>query len=255
MALTDLPTRRSGSRQFLPAGEKVRYDGAQARPFLVETLGRFVELSGLPRGGMRLPTPRERCASRRPRPSAPGHRKTVWITPENAALDPQKLQNLEGLTCAAILQERFAELRDGAVQVYGRYGIPARSERMFTKAFMDRFPLIPVEEEGRFRTRPYGNVRRSIVHPAPAARPDPPRETRGKPRGVPHRPQIPDPRAREDPVRRVGRAGAHAKELPLEELYGRYLRLSWRRCGSDDSRQMRRRAHDMMGTSGRSDDR
>lgn len=38
------------------------------------------------------------------------------------------------------------------VKVYGETGIPAKTgSGMFTKAFMDRFPLIPVEEEGQLQ--------------------------------------------------------------------------------------------------------
>jgi hypothetical protein len=65
----------------------------------------------------------------------------------------RKLQDLDGLDlCGYICKKDSPSSGMERVKVYGETGIPAKvGAGMFTKAFMDHFPLIPVEEEGRLQ--------------------------------------------------------------------------------------------------------
>jgi uncharacterized protein YbgA (DUF1722 family) len=63
----------------------------------------------------------------------------------------RKLDELEGMhLCGYICKKDSPSSGMERVKVYGNSGAPAKAGRgLFTNAFMDRFPLVPVEEEGR----------------------------------------------------------------------------------------------------------
>lgn len=136
-------------------GQKVRYDGGHKLDhFLVDTLGKFVEWvpvcpeveSGLsvPREAMRLVG----------NPDAPrlvtvrtgtDHtiRMTMWAE--------KKLSELEetGL-CGFVFKSRSPSSGIRDVKIYTSSGIPSRKGAgIFGKAFIQRFPLLPVEDDGR----------------------------------------------------------------------------------------------------------
>lgn len=120
-------------------GEKVRYDGGHKRdPFLVETFGRYVEYVPVcPETECGLPTPREpmRLA---------GDPASPRLVTERSRIDHTRrlLDWAEG---------RLAEIE--SLDVWGyvcKKGSPSSGmEGVFTKAFLERFPLIPVEDEER----------------------------------------------------------------------------------------------------------
>ncbi len=142
MTRTDLPARPI--RVLISScllGEKVRYDGGHKRdPFLVEILVRFVEYVPVcPEVECGLPTPREamRLAG------DPAHPCLVTV---NTGVDHTgkmqdwirgKLQYLEGQGLCGFVCKKDSP--------------SCGMDGMFTRAFMDRFPLIPVEEEGRLQ--------------------------------------------------------------------------------------------------------
>jgi uncharacterized protein YbgA (DUF1722 family)/uncharacterized protein YbbK (DUF523 family) len=149
----DAPLRLGVSACLL--GEPVRFDGGHKRNFfLVEALGRFVEWVpvcpelesglGVPRESMRLVgTAGEiRLVTVR---SARDHTDTV---------NRYALQRIE-----QIAEERlsgFVLKRDSPtcglerVRVYHGSGVPTRNGRgLFAAALTERFPTLPVEEEGR----------------------------------------------------------------------------------------------------------
>ena len=135
-------------------GDEVRFDGGHKRDrFLTDTLGPFVEwVKVCPEVEMGLGTPRE----------------TLRLVADNGRLrlitTRTHIDHTEGMNAWAA--ERVAELADeqlsgyvlkkdspscgmARVKVYG-LPMPERSGRgLFAAALMERFPNLPVEEEGR----------------------------------------------------------------------------------------------------------
>ena len=213
-------------------GERVRYDGGHKRdPYIVETLGNFVNYVPVcPEVDCGLPTPREamRLVGDPSAPRLVAAKTGVDHTERMKRWARARLKELESLDlCGYICKKDSPSSGMERVKVYGPAGISARvGSGMFTKAFRDRFPLIPVEEEGRlqdpvlremfiekvFTLRRFrdvireGKTRRGLVefhtdHKLLIL-------THGRTRYT-----------------EMGNLVAHAKELPLEELYRRYLHL------------------------------
>jgi len=136
-------------------GEKVRYDGGHKREgYLVETLGRFVEwVPVCPEVDCGLPTPREamRLVGNPASPRLVTSKGGVDHTEQMRTFAGRKLKELEPLNlCGYICKKDSPSSGMERVKVYGDSGIPAKvGAGVFTKAFLDHFPLIPVEEEGR----------------------------------------------------------------------------------------------------------
>jgi len=217
MTITDLP---DGPIRVLVSscllGEKVRYDGGHKRDsFLVETLGPFVEYVPVcPEVECGLPTPREamRLAG------DPAHPRLVTVnigvdhTGKMQGWSRKKLQELEGLDLCGYICKKDSP--------------SSGMDGMFTKAFMDHFPLIPVEEEGRLQDPA---LREMFVERVFTLRRLRDRIRQGKSRRnlvefhTDHKLLIlTHGRTR---YTEMGNLVAHAKELPLEELYRRYLHL------------------------------
>jgi uncharacterized protein YbgA (DUF1722 family)/uncharacterized protein YbbK (DUF523 family) len=139
-------------------GQEVRYDGGHKRdPFLVETLGRWVEWVpvcpemevglGVPRPTLRLERPRD--------PDAP-------IRLKRTRTDDDLTERMEAWSRARVRDLGDADL-DGYVLKRGSpscgmervpvYGDGPRARRdgvgVFARTLMERMPLLPVEEEGR----------------------------------------------------------------------------------------------------------
>jgi uncharacterized protein YbgA (DUF1722 family)/uncharacterized protein YbbK (DUF523 family) len=136
-------------------GEPVRYNGGhQLDHFLRDTLGRFVQFVPVcPEVEMGLPTPREalRLVGNTESPrlvfSKSGgdvtDRMTEWAS---ARLDELEKENL----CGFIFKAKSPSSGMERVKVYDRNGVPAKKGvGLFARLFMERFPLLPVEEDGR----------------------------------------------------------------------------------------------------------
>ena len=151
---SDEPTIRLGVSTCL-LGEEVRYDGGHKLDrFLVNTLGPFVEwVPVCPEVEIGLPTPRESMRlvgdPEAPRLIAPksGHdyteRMQTWAR--------ERLEEL-----AAVKLDGFIFKKDSPssglfrVRVYDQNGMPRRiGTGIFPREVMNRFPLLPLEEEGR----------------------------------------------------------------------------------------------------------
>jgi uncharacterized protein YbgA (DUF1722 family)/uncharacterized protein YbbK (DUF523 family) len=137
-------------------GEKVRYDGGHKRDlFLIETLGPFVEwVRVCPEVDCGLPVPREamRLAGDPDRPRLLASRTGIDHTDRMERWAKARLDELAGLDlCGYICKKDSPSSGMERVKVYGAGGrIPARTGvGIFTRRFMERFPRIPVEEEGR----------------------------------------------------------------------------------------------------------
>lgn len=137
-------------------GEKVRYDGGHKRDlFLNETLGPFVEwVRVCPEVECGLPVPREamRLVGDPTRPRLVTGRSGIDHTERMERWAKARLEELSALDlCGYICKKDSPSSGMERVKVYGAGdGIPARTGAgVFTRMFMERFPRIPVEEEGR----------------------------------------------------------------------------------------------------------
>jgi len=138
-------------------GEKVRYDGGHKwDPFLTDTLGQYVEYVpvcpevecgfGIPREPLRLIGD-----SQRPHlvTSRTNHdhteRMLQWSRKRVMEL---KRENL----CGFIFKSGSPSSGMERVKVYDANGIPAKNGvGIFARVFMDQFPLLPVEDDGRLK--------------------------------------------------------------------------------------------------------
>ncbi|HIJ57917.1 MAG TPA: DUF1722 domain-containing protein, partial [Deltaproteobacteria bacterium] len=136
-------------------GQPVRYDGGHQRDrYLIDTLGQYMEYVpvcpevecglGTPREAMRLVgTPENpRLVTRK---TGVDHTQKMirWAKKRIKALE---IENL----CGFIFKSKSPSSGMSRVKVYNDQGVPAQTGvGMFARAFMDHFPLIPVEEDGR----------------------------------------------------------------------------------------------------------
>jgi uncharacterized protein YbgA (DUF1722 family)/uncharacterized protein YbbK (DUF523 family) len=136
-------------------GEKVRYDGGHKRDlFLLQALGPFVEwVPVCPEVDCGLPVPREamRLVGDPRRPRLVTIRTGEDMTGRMEKWGKSRLDDLSRLElCGYICKKDSPSSGMERVKVHPGDGIPARSGAgIFTRMFMERFPLIPVEEEGR----------------------------------------------------------------------------------------------------------
>ncbi len=135
-------------------GEKVRYDGQHKRDhFVVETLGRFVEWERVcPESDCGLPTPRPSMhLVGDPRAPRLVSRTGSDLTEQMQGFTKRKLDELAAVElCGYVCKKDSPSSGMTRVKVYGESGPAARTGAgLFTAAFMTRFPLVPVEEEGR----------------------------------------------------------------------------------------------------------
>ncbi|MDD3580878.1 MAG: DUF523 and DUF1722 domain-containing protein, partial [Desulfobacca sp.] len=136
-------------------GEKVRFDGQHKLDrFITDTLGKYLEFVpvcpevecglGVPREPMRLIGDPEA-------PRLVTVRTKVDLTDRMVAWSQNKVQELERLElCGFIFKSDSPSSGMERVKVYTDKGIPEKKGvGLFARQFMDHFPLLPVEEEGR----------------------------------------------------------------------------------------------------------
>jgi uncharacterized protein YbgA (DUF1722 family)/uncharacterized protein YbbK (DUF523 family) len=137
-------------------GEHVRFDGGHKHDrFLTDTLGQYVEFVpvcpevecglGVPREAMRLVGDPEspRLVTVRTRLD---HTDRMLIWAQKRVKELEK----EGL-CGFIFKSDSPSSGMERVKVYNEKGMPEKKGvGIFARVFMDHFPLIPAEEEGRF---------------------------------------------------------------------------------------------------------
>ena len=136
-------------------GENVRYDGGHKRDrFIIGTLGEFVEFVpvcpemecglGVPRESMRLEGQPEspRLVTGRTKIDHT-ERMVNWARKRVKELEKEDL-------CGFVFKSNSPSSGMERVRVYGEKGMPVRKGvGMFARIFMDHFPLLPVEEDGR----------------------------------------------------------------------------------------------------------
>jgi len=152
--------RISGSRVRIGVsscllGERVRYDGGHKRDgFLVDMLGRFVDYVpvcpeveagfGVPREAMRLVgDPRSPRLLTQKTKQDMTTRMRRWIDAKLRELADEDL-------CGFVFKSRSPSSGMERVPVYDDSGmVRGRGVGLFARAFMNRFPHLPVEDEGR----------------------------------------------------------------------------------------------------------
>jgi uncharacterized protein YbgA (DUF1722 family)/uncharacterized protein YbbK (DUF523 family) len=136
-------------------GNKVRYDGGHKLDhFLVDTLGQYVDwVPVCPEAACGLPIPREamhlvgdpedpRLVTIRTGIDHTARMKR-WARARTAELEQEAL-------CGFVFKSRSPSSGMRGVKIYSEAGVPyATGSGIFARAFMQRFPLIPVEDEGR----------------------------------------------------------------------------------------------------------
>jgi len=136
-------------------GENVRYDGGhQWDRYLTQTLGRYFQwVPVCPEVEYGLPVPREamRLVGDPAAPRLVTLRSRIDHTAGMQSWAENKLTSLakESL-CGFIFKSKSPSSGMTAVKVYGDAGVPSRrGTGIFAGAFMARFPLMPVEDDGR----------------------------------------------------------------------------------------------------------
>ena len=153
------PVIRLGISRCL-LGESVRYDGGHKRdPFLTNELGRYVEwVPVCPEVEMGLPVPRESMRlvgdPANPRLVAPKsgidytERMVAWARARADQLAGEKLHGF-------VFKKDSPSSGLFRVKVYNEHGIGERNGvGMFAREVARRFPLLPLEEEGRLNDMP-----------------------------------------------------------------------------------------------------
>ncbi len=140
-------------------GEKVRFDGGHKLDhYLKDTLGQFVEwVAVCPEVECGLPVPREamRLTGNPDAPRLVTVRTGIDQTERLKLWAGRRVQKLAGEDlCGFIFKSKSPSSGMRGVKVYGvsagSSGSPSRTGvGIFARAFMERFPLMPVEDEGR----------------------------------------------------------------------------------------------------------
>jgi uncharacterized protein YbgA (DUF1722 family)/uncharacterized protein YbbK (DUF523 family) len=138
-------------------GEKVRYDGGHKLDhFLKETLGNYVDwVAVCPEVEYGLPVPREamRLEGDPSSPRLVTARTKIDHTEGILKWAGKKVRELQDMDlCGFVFKSRSPSSGMQGVKVYGPSGVPVRrGAGIFAKTFMEHFPLLPAEDEGRLQ--------------------------------------------------------------------------------------------------------
>lgn len=151
--MTTAPLHLGISRCLL--GDEVRFDGGHKRDsFLTEVLGNYVEwVPVCPEVEAGLGTPRESMRL----VGDPRHPRLVTIksgtdhTKAFERMSAHRIKELEELDLSGyVFKKDSPSCGIERVRIYNEHGMPGRNGiGLFARAFIEEFPLIPVEEEGR----------------------------------------------------------------------------------------------------------
>ena len=136
-------------------GEKVRYDGQHKLDrFLAGTLSEYVEwVPVCPEVGCGLPVPREamHLAGNPESPRLVTIRSGIDHTKKMLDWTESKLEELEKEElCGFVFKSKSPSSGMTKVKVYNDSGMSSKTGiGLFARKFMDKFPLLPVEDEGR----------------------------------------------------------------------------------------------------------
>lgn len=136
-------------------GQNVRYNGGHTHdPYLTRTLGRWVEFVPVcPEVECGMPVPREEMRM----VSDPSDPELITIKTKKIMSTQMKTwakKRLDALEkdnlCGFIFKSKSPSCGMDRVKVYNDKGIPSPAGiGIWARMFMERFPLLPVEDEGR----------------------------------------------------------------------------------------------------------
>lgn len=138
-------------------GDSVRYDGGHKLDhYLRDTLGRYVDwVSVCPEVESGLPVPREamRLVGGAAAPRLVTTRTAMDYTDRVTAWTSGELRRLaQADLCGFVFKTKSPSSGMRGVKVYGPSGRSSHAGvGIFARAFMERFPLLPVEDEGRLQ--------------------------------------------------------------------------------------------------------
>ena len=136
-------------------GEKVRFDGGhKIDHFLVDTLGQYVDFVPVcPEVELGLPTPREtlRLIGGPDSPKLVFSKSGEEITGQMIEWSEKRVHELEKENlCGFIFKSKSPSSGMERVKLYDKNGVPTKTGiGLFARTFMEHFPLLPVEEDGR----------------------------------------------------------------------------------------------------------
>ncbi len=213
-------------------GHQVRYDGGhQWERFITDTLGKYVEFVAVcPEVESGLPVPREamRLVGDPVQPRLLTVRTGLDQTERLANWAHRRVRELEAENLGGfIFKSKSPSSGMERVKVYDDQGVPApRGVGIFARLFMEHFPLVPVEDEGRlhdpalrenFIERIFVLQRwRELTADTPSLNGLVDFHTRHKLLILSHSPKH---------YRQLGKMVAGAKNLPLTEVFSDYLAL------------------------------
>ena len=213
-------------------GNNVRFDGGHKLDrFLSDTLGQFVEYVPVcPEVECGFPVPREalRLVGDAANPRLVTSRTNVDHTERMVSWARERVAELEGENlCGFIFKSNSPSSGMERVRVYDSNGVPSKTGvGVFARIFMEHFPLLPVEDEGRlhdmklrenFIERVFTLKRWRDTLAAGRTRGDLVAfHTRHKLLLLAHSPKH---------YKEMGSLVAHAKELAAEDLFPRYEAL------------------------------
>jgi uncharacterized protein YbgA (DUF1722 family)/uncharacterized protein YbbK (DUF523 family) len=213
-------------------GEKVRYDGGHKLDhFLAETLGQYVEYVPVcPEVECGLPVPRESMHlegdPESPRLVTTHTKKDMtdrmlqWARKRVVELEKEDL-------CGFIFKSNSPSSGMEQVRVYNERGTPIKKGAgIFARIFMEHFPLLPVEDEGRLHDP---KLRENFIERIFALKRWREVLAKKESRGnlvdfhTKHKLLILSHSPKHHQM--MGKLVAHAKDLLLKELYGQYQNL------------------------------
>jgi uncharacterized protein YbgA (DUF1722 family)/uncharacterized protein YbbK (DUF523 family) len=151
--MTTEPLRLGISRCLL--GEEVRFDGGHKRDnFLTEVLGRYVEwVPVCPEVEAGLGTPREamRLVGDPQDPRLVTIKSGIDHTRALETMTTNRIEELKNLDLSGyVFKKGSPSCGIERVRIYNEHGKASRNGvGLFARAFIEQFPLIPVEDEGR----------------------------------------------------------------------------------------------------------
>lgn len=213
-------------------GEPVRYDGGhQQDRYLMDTLGQYLEYVPVcPEVECGLGTPREamRLVGNPKNPRLVTRKTGVDYTQMMLLWAKKRLKKLEKASlCGFIFKSKSPSSGMSRVKVYNDKGMPAQTGvGIFARAFMEHFPLTPVEEDGRLHDPA---IRENFIERIFTLKRW--RDSNTKSRSLRN---LVDFHTRQKLLilshsqmhyRRMGKLVADGKVMPVKELYSRYERL------------------------------
>ena len=136
-------------------GENVRYDGGHKLDrYLKDVVGQFVDWVPVcpeVECGMTIPREPLRLVGDPENPRLVTSRTGIDKTEQMLTWAKMRLDQLEKENlCGYIFKSKSPSSGMQGIKVYGKNGVPSKKGvGIFARAFMDRFPLMPVEDEGR----------------------------------------------------------------------------------------------------------